>query len=512
LPVSDKWIFRIGIWLRWVSVQLPGRVISNFSSKVSRELKRHGVRGFLRRTFFYLRHFHKYAQTLTQVPLVVDKAMFKAATPVRRNIRLHPELSGVGAPVDVCLSIIIPTLNAGEEFRLLLRKLFEQKGLAELEVVVVDSGSTDETVERAREAGCRVLEIPPAEFSHSFSRNAGAAAARGDCLLFMVQDAYPIGDYWAYAMVCYLQEHSKTRVAAVSCAEFSRSDSDLFYDFMVAIHYRFLGCFEDDRIGEYRGPSRLALHSSGQLSDVACLISSALFDEYRYRGDYAEDLDLGIRLIKDGYRVAMLASVKVVHSHNRVAYYYLKRCFVDVIFQARMFDDFPYVSVTSFSGLVAGVVSVAGHLTAWWQGSDDFFHKSRAVDYINHLILHWRSSLAVLDSNSELMLGDENLDAYLRRLRARYLSERALDRAERDEAQRFIDDFLARLEHFSAFINSVYLEQDDFLHHRLRSAIIKIFAASAGSALAFMYIDRVEESDGDYEVAATIKDELMVGI
>ena len=120
--------------------------------------------------------------------------------------------------------MVIPTLNAGPEFRPLLRKLFGQRGVREVEVVVVDSGSKDGTVELAREHGAVVVEIPPSEFSHSHARNLGARAAGGDWLLFMVQDAYPIGELWMHGMASYLRDHAAQGVVAASCAEFSRSE------------------------------------------------------------------------------------------------------------------------------------------------------------------------------------------------------------------------------------------------------------------------------------------------
>ena len=59
------------------------------------------------------------------------------------------------------------------------------------------------------------------------------------------------------------------------------------------------------------------------------IISRELFDRYQYRYDYAEDLDLGIRLLEDGYRIKLLSGVRTVHGHDRPAGYYFKRGFVE---------------------------------------------------------------------------------------------------------------------------------------------------------------------------------------
>jgi hypothetical protein len=54
-------------------------------------------------------------------------------------------------------------------------------------------------------------------------------------------------------------------------------------------------------------------------------------------------LDLGLRLIKDGYEIAFLGSTRIIHSHNRPAYYYLKRGYVENVFLPRIFLDYPTV-------------------------------------------------------------------------------------------------------------------------------------------------------------------------
>ena len=44
---------------------------------------------------------------------------------------------------------------------------------------------------------------------------------------------------------------------------------------------------------------------------------------------YAEDLDLGLRLIKNGYKIGFLSSVGAIHSHNRNLLYNFKRSYID---------------------------------------------------------------------------------------------------------------------------------------------------------------------------------------
>ena len=257
-------------------------------------------------------------------------------------ITCHPELEiPRNSPLDVSVSVVIPTYNAGSELRPLVRKLLAQKGLKSIEVVIVDSGSTDGTAELSAQLGCNLVRIRQSEFSHSYSRNVGADAATGELLVFMVQDAYPIGEYWLFGLArCLFRPQVKeARLSAVSCAEYPRTDSEFFYDSLLKGHYDFIGCSDKDRLGYFRSDDHVSLRTQGQLSDVTCAIPRELFNRYRYFGQYAEDLTLGIRLIRDGHLIGMLSSIRVIHSHRRESVYYLRRAFVDIVFLCDIFPD-----------------------------------------------------------------------------------------------------------------------------------------------------------------------------
>ena len=554
LQQSRSW--RLTLPLRQVGSvarKMPGQAFVRFARNILRAVRQDvaqkGVAGFVQRLPYYLKHRRTYVSLLGRKVPAHDGESF-AATPAQlRNLRLHPDLTGGGPIIDAKVSVVIPTLNAGSEFVWMLRKLRAQCGVRDIEIVVVDSGSTDGTVQAARNADAVVVEILPSEFSHSHARNLGADHASGDYLLFMVQDAYPIGDYWMQGMLAYLQDHAGEGLAAASCAEYSRSDSDMMYDSMIHTHYTFLGCLEYDRIGQFAGDDHMALRSQGQLSDVSCLIGRSCFQEFRYRGNYAEDLDLGIRLIKSGKKVAMLASVKVIHSHNRPAYYYLKRSFVDVIFLVGLFDDFTYPRCASLAGLIVGIQATARVVSNWLQAqppapmpekqgeaASNTFSRGTLQAQIDHWITTSRKTLSAPHllmlhavSDEALALGDQRLDAFISSMPANYFKHQqtsvlaaSLDNAGREEARHFADMFIARLDHFKRFAAEVYGPQDALLTRELGDVVRKTFAAAAGSALAFYCLAHpldtpasgaeVVETNADRVAARQLHHDLAAGV
>ncbi|WP_052703075.1 glycosyltransferase family 2 protein [Paenibacillus beijingensis] len=241
---------------------------------------------------------------------------------------------------DRAITVVIPTLNAGAEFRQLMQMLVKQKPFRRIEIVVVDSGSTDETIPIALDYNAKVISIPPDQFSHSFARNVGAGhSTDADYLLFMTQDALPPTDQWIYQLYEESEIHG---AAAVSCAETMREDADLYYRIISWHHFNYLGILETDKIlmlPEHQTYDNLRVNA--QLMNNGCLIRKDIFMQYQFQLDYAEDLDLGLRLIKDGHKLALLGKTRIIHSHNRPASYYLKRGCANTLALAKIFDNYP---------------------------------------------------------------------------------------------------------------------------------------------------------------------------
>ena len=81
--------------------------------------------------------------------------------------------------MQIDVSIIIPTKNAGNEFDKSLSRIFTQKTKYRYEVIVIDSASTDTTLKIIAKYPVRLIKIKPEEFGHGKTRNLGAGLAKG---------------------------------------------------------------------------------------------------------------------------------------------------------------------------------------------------------------------------------------------------------------------------------------------------------------------------------------------
>ncbi|MBX2845975.1 MAG: TIGR04283 family arsenosugar biosynthesis glycosyltransferase [Saprospiraceae bacterium] len=87
------------------------------------------------------------------------------------------------------ISVIIPVVNEAEHLRRLIPHLQAGKFF---ECIVVDGGSTDESIAVAQAFNCKVIDAPR---SRAKQMNEGAAAAVGDILYFVHADTLPPVSY-----------------------------------------------------------------------------------------------------------------------------------------------------------------------------------------------------------------------------------------------------------------------------------------------------------------------------
>lgn len=93
-------------------------------------------------------------------------------------------------------SIVIRTYNEERHLPSVLEAIDGQSTPESRETVIVDSGSTDRTLQIAGQFGCRVVHIPKEDFSFGRSLNVGCQAASGECLVFVSGHCIPVGEDW----------------------------------------------------------------------------------------------------------------------------------------------------------------------------------------------------------------------------------------------------------------------------------------------------------------------------
>ncbi len=424
----------------------------------------------------------------------------KLRQPSPLNLKIKP-LSPPGAvvssyeeeppPINKKVSVVIPTKNAGPDFRFLLRKLKSQKGLRECEIIVVDSGSTDGTIQSARSEGATIVEIPPESFNHAFSRNTGAERATGDYVLFLVQDALPLTDRWLWELTGTLERNN---TVAVSCAEYPRADCDLFYQHLIWNHYRTLNLDKDRFLSwDESCSSQLGLRSNSQISDIAALIKLDVFNQYKFKAKFAEDLDLGIRLIKDGRRIGFLYSTRVLHSHDRPAYYFFKRAYVDSKFVKEVFPDMDFPAIRDQARLFRDATALYYRTRKAASAISNMKTPEETGGFFDRIRRLYSIDQVDMEDPAATTPEDE-FESFMRSLA---ISAGAKNIRFRSRENMLLPGFLQHLGVFQAFISESRPGIDPALAGDLSNALFKILALRSGAHMACLYLTLFAQKQPD---------------
>jgi rhamnosyltransferase len=208
------------------------------------------------------------------------------------------------------ISVILVVKDGGDDLRRCLDAIQRQRVGDEVETVVVDSGSQDDSVNIARAIGARVHEIGSSEFRHSATRNFGAERARGDLLVFTSQDAYAERDDWLERLTSPL--HEDESLAGVYGRQVPHLDATpperFFLDFVYGAAPR------EQRIDN---AETLSMRTT-MFSNVNSAIRRELWKQFPFADDvvFAEDQDWARRVLLAGAGIRYEPEAVVRHSHT----------------------------------------------------------------------------------------------------------------------------------------------------------------------------------------------------
>jgi len=198
------------------------------------------------------------------------------------------------------VGVVIRTLNESELLGACLTALRDQRGMFELDVLVVDSGSTDATVDIARSHGARVLEISPGDFDYSTALNAGLADVHGELALVLSAHAVPVGDDWLRRMT---EPFTDPRVAGVACRQVPWPDAP--WQEVHRLRHQF-----PDSNRTFEGEADVTF------SNAASAIRLAVWRDEPFTLPAAEDVEWAQRVIRKGRTIVYTAGATVRHSHR----------------------------------------------------------------------------------------------------------------------------------------------------------------------------------------------------
>jgi len=235
-------------------------------------------------------------------------------------------------------TVFIPTYNGEPYLTAIFESLLKQKTDFLFDILVIDSGSKDATldiVKKYQQVDDRITlkEIPNTEYGHGKTRNYAAQIARGEIVVYLSHDAIPAHENWLYEMVRPFEINDKIvgvmgkQIPRAHCIPMLKSEIRSVFagfgpDFGTTLFYK-----------DY------FVNSQG-VYDAVCFYSDAnsaarrafLNGELPYKDvRYAEDQLFGRDVIDAGYYKAYAPRGAVVHSNDLTFKEYRHRMFDETL-------------------------------------------------------------------------------------------------------------------------------------------------------------------------------------
>ena len=214
-----------------------------------------------------------------------------------------------GSGGEILASIILLTKNGEKYIRSVLDGLHGQKEIGLAEVIVIDSGSTDRTLEILSAYPVTLKRIPPEEFGHGRTRNLGARMARGKFLVYLPQDATPLGPDWLHTLLLPFEDPA---IAGAYCRQVPRDEANAMEKFFLLNTYP--ARHEVKRIGKRDDISLKRCF----FSTVGGAIRASLWKDHPFSENVimSEDQAWAKEIMAAGHAIAYQPGAQLLHSHQ----------------------------------------------------------------------------------------------------------------------------------------------------------------------------------------------------
>lgn len=199
------------------------------------------------------------------------------------------------------VSVVIRTLNEAIYLDELLEALNRQESdLFTFEAVIVDSGSTDQTLSIAESHKARITYIDKSQFSFGRSLNVGCEFANGEILIFISGHCIPASNHWLHELC---QPIYDGRVQYAYGRQVGRDTTK----------------FSEEQVFDKYFPVYSMVPQSGYFCNNAnAALLKSCWEKYRFDEELTglEDMHFAKRIVNDNGLVAYISSAPVYHIHD----------------------------------------------------------------------------------------------------------------------------------------------------------------------------------------------------
>ena len=212
--------------------------------------------------------------------------------------------------MDIPVSIIVPTCNAGESFYQFAMMIKKQTANIK-QVLIIDSSSNDKTVSIAKEFGFDVEVIERKDFGHGKTRQYALEKISTEIVVFLTQDALLVDEFAIENLVKFLNDDEM--MGAVYGRQLPYPNTGILGSFVRLYNYPEISkvnCYEDK---DFKGIKTAFLSDSFSAYKKSLLLEIGGFP---LNVEFGEDTYVAAKFLIKGFKTGYCAEAKVYHAHD----------------------------------------------------------------------------------------------------------------------------------------------------------------------------------------------------
>jgi len=206
------------------------------------------------------------------------------------------------------ISLLIRTKNEAKAINKTLELIKTQRGVSNLEIIVVDSGSTDDTISiirHHRDREVKLIEIKPEDFTFGRALNIGFKVSQGEVVVPLSAHAFLCNEHWLENLTKHFMD---PQVAGVYGRQLPHPEA------WPPVKRDYLQCYSNHPRVQ-KNPNDIRDHF---FSNVNAAVRRKCWEEHPFVETlpYCEDWEWARAMLRKGYKIIYEPEAAVYHSHN----------------------------------------------------------------------------------------------------------------------------------------------------------------------------------------------------
>ena len=216
------------------------------------------------------------------------------------------------------ISFVIRTKNEEDKIRNVLESIRSQVTSEDIEIIIVDSGSTDSTLVIAKEYDCNIINISPDQFTWGYALNVGINNAKGDIIGIISGHCILMNGSCVEKIIATFKKDRSIsalygrQVGVLQDDPFEKNANEKYYPIVEGVHYI-------NQETKY----------SSTISNACCFLKKKVWENIKFDEivQSCEDAKWAKETINKGLTIAYFSDVGVIHSHRLNFEYLYKKSY-----------------------------------------------------------------------------------------------------------------------------------------------------------------------------------------